>query len=74
MFVQMVIPRSKMVLHPRGPGYELEKYIESIQNLLQKHIAQMAGPRSAVGSASDSRARGPGFDTQSGHILHFYFR
>ena len=30
-----------------------------------------AGPRSAVGSASDSRARGPGFDTQAGHILSF---
>ena len=27
--------------------------------------------RSAVGSVSDSRARGPGFDTQSGHILSF---
>ena len=24
---------------------------------------------STVGRASDSRARGPGFDTQSGHIL-----
>ena len=30
-----------------------------------------AGPRSAVGSASDSRTRGPGFDTGSGHILSF---
>ena len=29
------------------------------------------GPRSAVGSASDSRARGPGFDTRSGYILSF---
>ena len=27
-----------------------------------------AGPRRAVGSASDSRGRGPGFDTQSGHV------
>ena len=26
-------------------------------------------PRNAVGSASDSRVRGPGFDTRSGHIL-----
>ena len=24
-----------------------------------------------MGSASDSRAKGPGFDTQSGHILSF---
>ena len=30
-----------------------------------------AGPRSAVGSVSDSRARGPGFDTWSGLILSF---
>ena len=28
-----------------------------------------AGPRSSVGSASDSRARDPGFDTRSGNIL-----
>ena len=34
-----------------------------------KHL--IAGPRSAVGSASDSRARGHGFDTRSGHILSF---
>ena len=30
-----------------------------------------AGPRSAVGSASDSTGRGHGFDTRSGHILSF---
>ena len=30
-----------------------------------------AGPRSSVGNASDSRARCPGFDTRSGHILLF---
>ena len=30
-----------------------------------------AGPRFAVGSASDSRARDAGFDTQSGHIPSF---
>ena len=30
-----------------------------------------APPRSTVGSASDSRARGPGFDTRPGHILSF---
>ena len=27
------------------------------------------GPRSSVGSASESRARDPGFDTRSGNIL-----
>ena len=30
-----------------------------------------AEPRSAVGRASDVSARGPGFDTRSGHILLF---
>ena len=29
------------------------------------------GPRCAFGSASDSRARGPGLKTRSGHILSF---
>ena len=29
------------------------------------------GLRSTVSSASDSRARGPWFDTRSGHILSF---
>ena len=45
---------------------------------LSKHCANftyntsvVAGPRSAVGSASDSNVRGPGFDTRSGHILSF---
>ena len=31
----------------------------------------LAGPRSAVGSASDSKARGPEFDTWSGHLISF---
>ena len=30
---------------------------------------KLAGPRSSVGTASDSRVRGPGFDTRSGHTL-----
>ena len=30
-----------------------------------------AGPRSIVGSASDSRARGPGFDTRACAVLSF---
>ena len=38
------------------------------------HADMHAGPRSAVDSASDSRARGPGFDTRSGHILSFLLR
>ena len=36
--------------------------------LLRPHVY---GPRGAVGSASDSRARGPGFDSRSGHIRSF---
>ena len=37
-----------------------------------KHqITLLAGPRSAVGSPSYSRARSPGFDTRSGYILSF---
>ena len=34
-------------------------------------LIKLTGLHSAVGSASNSRARGPGFDTQSGHILSF---
>ena len=30
-----------------------------------------AGPRSAVGSAFNSKARGPGFDGRPGHILSY---
>ena len=37
----------------------------------EKMYFVMAGPRKAVSSASDSRARGFGFDTRSGHILKF---
>ena len=29
------------------------------------------GPRGVVGSVSDPRAKGSGFDTRSGHILSF---
>ena len=41
--------------------------------LLKRQIISFkrAGPRSAVSSASDTRVRGPGFDTRSGHILSF---
>ena len=35
------------------------------------YLTEAAGPRSAVGSASDSRARGPRFDTWSGRIHTF---
>ena len=31
----------------------------------------VAGPRSAVGSASDARAGGPAFETRSGNIISF---
>lgn len=32
----------------------------------------LAGPRSTVGSASNSQARKSGFDTWSGHLLPFF--
>ena len=35
------------------------------------YISLIAGPRSAVDSASASRARGRGFDTRSDHLLSF---
>ena len=35
------------------------------------HSNTAVGPRSSVGSAFNSRARGPGFDIRSGHILSF---
>ena len=36
-----------------------------------RSLSFIAGPRSADGRASDSRARGLRFDTRSGHILSF---
>ena len=45
-----------------------------IRNFIQRYPRypfSLAGPRSAVDSASDSRARGPKVDTRSGHILSF---
>ena len=41
---------------------------------MKSHVSStwiIAGPRGAVGSVSDSRARGPRFDSQSGHIFSF---
>ena len=43
----------------------LLRYLRSV------FLGQFAGPHSAVCSASNSGARGPGFDTWSGHILSF---
>ena len=38
---------------------------------LKGACSHIARPHRAVGGASDSRARTPGFDTRSGHILSF---
>ena len=38
---------------------------------MSKESSTKAGPRSAIGRATDSKVRGPGFDTRSGHILSF---
>ena len=37
----------------------------------EKSQVRQAGSRSAFGSVSDSRARGPGFDIRSGNIFSF---
>ena len=37
----------------------------------QAWLSRAAGPRSAIGRASDSQVRGPGFDTRSDNILSF---
>ena len=37
----------------------------------EQNRIHFAGPRNAVGRASDSKVRGPGLDTRSGHILSF---
>ena len=47
----------------------MEKFTPSNNTLTSSTFD--ARPRSAVGSASDTRARGPGFDTLSGQILSF---
>ena len=39
--------------------------------LIQSRSSYQAGRHSTVGSTSDSRARGPGLDIRSGHILSF---
>ena len=41
----------------------------AIAGSVQELCFWSAGPRSAVGTASASRARGPGLDTRSAHIL-----
>ena len=40
-------------------------------SLLKENLLSLPGMYSTVGSMSDSKARGPQFDTQSGHILLF---
>ena len=45
--------------------------LKMYQSILYPVWFKRAGRHSTVGSASDSRARGPGFDTRSGHILSF---
>ena len=72
-------PRTCSSFCPRKNGYDFFKVdfshrrhdcIGTPLSLSHTHT-HTAGPRSAVGSASDSRGRGHGFDTRSGHILSF---
>ena len=57
-----------------GRDFELrENWFNPFMPILLFYFYQIdeAGPRSAVGSTSDSKARGAGFDTRYGHILSF---
>ena len=53
---------------------ERKKCPNNPHSLRQYFSLYRAGPRSAVSSASDSRARGPGFDTRSATYFRFSFR
>ena len=53
------------------PGPSSGLAIIALYNFDVKFQNSGAWPRSAVCRASDSRARDPGFDTRSGHILSF---
>ena len=50
---------------------KLNIYLLFFIHFLHIYLLNEAGPRNAVGSTSDSRARGPGLDTRSGHIFSF---
>ena len=55
--------------------FPTQKCVETMQMKwlhISKEYLLTAGPRGSVGNASDSRARGPGLDTRSGHILSFF--
>ena len=58
-------------------GQLLVDVVATLRVHFPKHVqvyleaASKAGPRNAVSGASESRARSPGFDTRSGHILSF---
>ena len=47
---------------------------EGIPQLLCAKTKSRTGPRSSVGRAPDSKVRGPGLDTRSGHILSISVR
>ena len=51
--------------------YRCTVCIKAMGYTLDGHHTNGAGPHGTVSRVSDSRARGPWFDTQSGHILSF---
>ena len=62
--------RGRRCLGGRGGGRSWGYLVKALSSINQP-VPYKAGPRSAVSSTSHSRARGPGLDTQSGHILSF---
>ena len=73
---QLATANTKLdLLKIHGVGFtELVLVFQGVSHFCGKYASVSylkAGPRCAVDSASDSRARGPGFDTRSGHILSF---
>ena len=57
----------------RNFNWNVVEKLETIQNSTLYRFAKRPGaePRCAIGSASGSKARGPGFDTRSSHIILF---
>ena len=64
---QVNVIKSEMTLNTLS----LLSFSLSIYWPVNESISSDAGSRSAVGSATDSKSKGPGFNTRSGHLLLF---
>ena len=76
VFRRLNRPRGYKIFLPCSAKLNANKY-KNIKNFSffsgsdKPRMLFFLAPRSALGSASDLRARGPGFDTRSVHILSF---